>query len=69
MATASRDETIRIWHVATQRLVQVFIDEAILYYVAFNPDGTKLVSGNDNGQVKVWDTAFLKQESKIVAAP
>jgi len=69
MATSSRDETIRIWRVATQKLVQVFVDESILYCVAFSPDGTRLVSGNDDGQIKVWDTAVLNQESKIVATP
>jgi len=27
-----------------------------VYSVAFSPDGTKIVSGSDDGTIKVWDS-------------
>ena len=59
VATAARDATIKVWHVATQRLVRAFVDKSMVYCIAFSPDGHKLASGNDEGQVKVWDVSFL----------
>ena len=61
VATAARDATIKVWHVATQRLVHAFVDESMVYCIAFSPNGQKLASGNDEGQVKVWDTSFLSR--------
>ncbi len=30
--------------------------------VAFSPDGTKIVSGSDDGTIKVWDSGALRAQ-------
>lgn len=59
IATSGRDETIRIWEVATQQLVHSIVDEGFVYCVEFGRNGKTLVAGNDLGSVNVWDTSFL----------
>ena len=68
VASAARDATIKVWHVATQRLVRAFVDESMVYCIAFSPDGRTLASGNDEGQVKVWDMSFLAADEELKAA-
>ena len=60
---AGSDQTIRIWHVATQQLVHSFVEGSKVFDVAFGPDGNTLVSGSDT-RVAVWDTSFLGQSKQ-----
>ena len=32
--------------------------------VAFSPDGTKIVSGSDDGTLKVWDSGALQPSNR-----
>ena len=32
--------------------------------VAFSPDGTKIVSGSDDGTIKVWDSGALQLSNR-----
>ena len=61
VATAGTDETIRIWHVDTQRLVRVLIEGTTVFCLAFSPDGSSLASGSHGKRISVWDTSFLTQ--------
>jgi WD40 repeat protein len=61
VVTASYDTTLKLWDVATRRLIRTFVrhsNEGIIRHVAvaFSPDGTRVVSGCVDG-MKLWDVA------------
>jgi WD40 repeat protein len=61
VVTASQDTTLKLWDVATGRLIRTFVrhsnDGLIrVVAVAFSPDGTRVVSGCVDG-MKLWDVA------------
>jgi WD40 repeat protein len=62
LATASSDNTIRVWDAATGELVTVLRGHTgHVLSVAFSPDGTRLASASGyrgKGEVKVWDAAL-----------
>ncbi|GLZ31740.1 hypothetical protein Lesp02_39280 [Lentzea sp. NBRC 105346] len=56
LATAGRDKTIRLWDMRDPRkpsLVATMTHGAAVYWIAFSPDGSRLVSAGDS--VKLWD--------------
>ena len=56
LATASADRTIRIWEVASGRLVHTLLGhEGHVLSIAFSPDGQYLASGDVAGVVRLWD--------------
>ena len=58
LATASQDQTIRIWDVAKRQLLrQLAGHEAGVRAVAFSPDGKQLLSGSWDATARVWDVA------------
>jgi WD40 repeat protein len=63
VAAASRDQTVRLWNVATgQELRRLPGHEGSLRYVAFSSDGTMLATiGNPPGVVHLWDAATGKE--------
>jgi WD40 repeat protein len=61
VVTASYDTTLKLWDVATGRLIRTFVrhsNEGLIRHVAvaFSPDGTRVVSGCVDG-MKLWDVA------------
>jgi WD40 repeat protein/serine/threonine protein kinase len=57
LATASQDETVHVWDVATGALVATLSEQAgELNCVAFSPDGRLLAIGADNGTILIRDT-------------
>ena len=56
LASASWDNTVRLWDVSSRRLVHTFVGHVDKVTSAtFSPDGRLLASGA-GGEVKLWDT-------------
>ncbi len=56
LASASLDDTVRVWDVASRQPLTVFTGHGDwVFAVAWSPDGTHLVSGGADDQVRVWD--------------
>jgi WD40 repeat protein len=60
VATGSTDATIKLWDVATGRLIRTLARHSneVAYSVAavFSPDGTRVLSGSSDG-MRLWDAA------------
>ena len=62
LASAGRDETIRLWHPKTsQPLATLTGHGGLVTSIAFSPDGKKLVSGSGDGTVRLWLTETRQQ--------
>lgn len=58
LVSASADQTIRLWDVARQELVQTLTGHtATVYAVAFHPDGHLLASASRDHTVRLWQVA------------
>jgi WD40 repeat protein len=61
VATASWDNTVKIWDAATGREITTLEGHSgYVFSVAFSPDGKRLASGSGyrgQGEVKIWETA------------
>jgi WD40 repeat protein/tetratricopeptide (TPR) repeat protein len=57
IATASRDSTVRLWHVGTQKEVLKIKHDGDVNDVAFSPDGRYLVSGGRDRGARIWEVA------------
>ncbi|MBL8764262.1 MAG: serine/threonine protein kinase [Phycisphaerae bacterium] len=56
-ATAGSDKIIRIWDVATGRMVRALEPRPLhVYSMDFSPDGTRLVGAGEEGAILIWDT-------------
>lgn len=72
VASASKDDTVRIFDAATRETVHVFTGhEQDVAAVAFSPDGKLLASGeggindNRNGQILLWDLTTNKKKGSL----
>lgn len=62
LASAGRDETIRLWHSKTGENIATLTGHGgLVTAVAFSPDGKKLLSGSGDGTVRLWSTETRKQ--------
>ena len=62
LASASADQTVKIWDTATgKELFALKGHAARVRSVAFSPDGQRLASGSDDQTVKIWDSATGKE--------
>jgi hypothetical protein len=65
LASASGDETVKLWSVATgQRLDTLGQPLAEQYAVAFSPDGRYIVAGGADNRVRVWQ--FVSKEKQQI---
>lgn len=58
LATASEDETVKVWDLASgEEKLTILGHSAKVYSVAFSPDGERLATASRDKTVKVWDLA------------
>ena len=59
--SGSCDTSIKLWEVATGRLLRTFVGHAqAITAVAFSPDGRRLLSSSRDSALKLWDAASGK---------
>jgi eukaryotic-like serine/threonine-protein kinase len=54
LASASFDQTVKIWDVDSKTEIVAFREEAATQSVAFSPDGQRLASGSQDRTVAIW---------------
>lgn len=61
LATGAEDKLIRIWDLATKRIIKILRGhEQDIYSLEFFPDGNRLVSGSGDRTVRIWDLRSLQ---------
>src|SRR5262249_27269864 len=55
LGIVSMDHTVRVWSVTGRSLVGTFGPVSVRSPVCFSPDGRRLASGDDTGEIRIWD--------------
>jgi WD40 repeat protein len=62
LASGSRDNTIKIWEVATGKELRTLTGHSSsVLSVVYSPDGRYLASGSDDNTIKIWEVATGKE--------
>jgi hypothetical protein len=68
LASGSRDETVKLWDVASGRELRTLKGHSnIVHSVVFSPDGHILASGSDDGTSRVWDLSSGNERVALIA--
>jgi len=65
LATASEDETARLWETATGREVARMEHDGAVSSVAFSPDGTRLATASSDKTARLWETATGREVARM----
>jgi WD40 repeat protein len=55
IASASLDDTARVWDPSNGRLLRIWRDPDLVTSVAFSSDGREIVTADTAGTIRVWD--------------
>ena len=55
LVSGSPDDTIRLWEVATGRLLRTLVPDSSVTSLAFSPDSRLLASGSYGHRIHLWD--------------
>jgi WD40 repeat protein len=66
LATASSDQTARIWEVASGALRREFRSEKDVYNAVFSPDGRRVLIGSADGSARIVETDSGRQVSETM---
>ncbi len=70
LATASKDQTARVWDLKTGKCSAILSGhQAEVNSVAFSADGKRLASASDDGTVIIWDLATFKVDRRLSTHP
>ncbi|WP_152590674.1 serine/threonine-protein kinase [Nostoc sphaeroides] len=62
LASGSQDKTIKLWNLATGKLIRTLTGHSnLVNSVAFSRDGKTLASGSTDGSIKLWNLATGEQ--------
>ncbi|HSL07093.1 MAG TPA: CHAT domain-containing protein [Pseudonocardiaceae bacterium] len=61
LATASGDETARIWDTTSGQQLTAVTHDNVVVAVAFSPDGHRLATAGDDHTARIWDTTSGQQ--------
>jgi WD40 repeat protein len=64
-ATLSFSPTIILWDVNTGKPKKAVRDKKVLVSLAFSPDGKMLATGDEEGDIKLWDAATGKATTRL----
>ena len=70
LATASQDGVARLWDPASGDLVaKLEGHDAAVDFVAFDPTGSRLISGSDDGTAQIWDVRPAESLNTLEGQP
>jgi WD40 repeat protein len=68
LASASVDGTVKIWEIATRKLLATLEDEGFLDIASspsFSPDSKTLATSSADGAVRLWDLPTMRERGRI----
>lgn len=66
LATGSLDHSIRVWDVASRKVIRSFQGHlGEVWSVSWSTDGQQIISGGKDGSLRVWSAALKPQESGV----
>jgi len=61
----NNDRAIKLWNADNGELVKTLSDDDYVTSISFSPDGKRIVSGNNNNSLRLWDIETGKQQLTI----
>jgi WD40 repeat protein len=68
LASVGLDDTLRVWDTSSGRLLRVWRDPATLTSVAFSSHGERIVTGDTQGTIGIWDACTACENPSALLA-